>query len=57
MLRPAVAFIGVLALAACASAPGGTSERDRDRITLEEIESTPVGNAYDVVREIGRAHV
>lgn len=52
MLRPAVAFIGVLALAACASAPGGTSERDRDRITLEEIESTPVGNAYDVVRAL-----
>lgn len=51
MLRPAVAFIGLLALASCSSAPAGTS-RDRDRIILEEIEATPVANAYDVVQAL-----
>lgn len=51
MLRPAVALTGLLVLAACSSAPAGSS-RDRDRITVTEIEATNVASAYDVVQAL-----
>jgi hypothetical protein len=49
VLVPAVS----LALLACASGPssGGTS-RNRDVITLEEIEAQPISTAYDLVQRV-----
>lgn len=51
MLRPAVALIGLVVLAACSSSPAG-STRNRHHITLNEIEATHVANAYDVVQAL-----
>jgi hypothetical protein len=49
VLVPAVS----LALLACASGPssGGTS-RNRDVITLEEIEAQPISTAYDLTQRV-----
>lgn len=51
MLRPAVALVGLVTLAGCSSASAG-SVRDRDRITLAEIDGTHGANAYDVVQAL-----
>lgn len=51
MFRPALTLIGLAAFAACSSAPAGQT-RDRHRITVQEIESTHVGSAYDVVQAL-----
>lgn len=51
-IRVLVPAVG-LALLACASGPssGGTS-RNRDVITLEEIEAQPISTAYDLVQRV-----